>query len=116
MIVLPWPPKELNPNNKPASKAGRMAKHRVEQNYKQACFWLTKEAQERLSGDRVHLTITFVPPDRRRRDLDNMHSSLKYGLDGVADALGVNDSIFRPVTLDVSDEIGGMVRIEFSSA
>jgi crossover junction endodeoxyribonuclease RusA len=116
MIVLPWPPKELSPNNKPASKAGRMAKHRVEQNYRQACFWLTKEAQETISGVRVHLTITFVPPDRRARDLDNMLASIKSGLDGVADALGVNDKIFRPVTIDVTEEIGGMVRIEFSNA
>lgn len=116
MIVLPWPPKELNPNNKPASKAGRMARHKIEQTYKESCFWLTKQAQETVSGDRVHLTITFVPPDRRGRDLDNMLASIKHGLDGVAAALGVNDKIFRPVTLDVAGEIGGMVKIEFSSA
>jgi crossover junction endodeoxyribonuclease RusA len=112
VIVLPWPPKELSLN----ARVHRQVRARIGAKYRETCFWLTKEAQERLSGDRVHLTITFVPPDRRRRDLDNMHSSMKYGLDGLADALGVDDSIFRPVTLDVADEIGGMVKIEFSNA
>jgi crossover junction endodeoxyribonuclease RusA len=112
MIILPWPPKELSPN----ARVHRQAKAKQAKAYRESCFWLTKEAQERLSGGRVHLTITFVPPDRRARDLDNMLASIKSGLDGMADALGVNDKIFRPVTLDVADEIGGMVRIEFSNA
>lgn len=112
MIVLPWPPKELSLN----ARVHPQVRARVGAKYREACFWLTKEAQERLSGDRVHMTITFFQPDRRRRDLDNMLSACKHGLDGVADALGVNDSIFRPVTLDVADEIGGMVKIQFSNA
>jgi len=39
------------------------------------------------------------PPDKRRRDLDNMHATLKYYLDGVFKALGVDDSCLQRVTL-----------------
>jgi Holliday junction resolvase RusA-like endonuclease len=44
--------------------------------------------------------ITFAAPDRIRRDLDNLHGAMKASLDGIAKALGVDDSRFVPVTLD----------------
>lgn len=43
---------------------------------------------------RIPLSLSFVVPDHRRRDLDNLVSSCKAYLDGVADALGVDDSRF----------------------
>jgi crossover junction endodeoxyribonuclease RusA len=45
------------------------------------------------------LTLTFCAPDRRRRDLDNLLSALKADFDGVAQALGVDDHMFEPITL-----------------
>lgn len=63
---------------------------------------------------RLHVTVEFVPPDRRHRDRDNMLASIKSGLDGLADALGVNDSRFD-LTIRVADDIGGMVRVEVVS-
>ena len=38
---------------------------------------------------------------------------MKGALDGVADALGVDDKLFRPITIEVSDETvkGGQVRL-----
>jgi hypothetical protein len=44
------------------------------------------------------------------RDQDNLIASMKSGLDGLADALKVDDSNFR-VTFDISDDIGGMVKV-----
>jgi len=41
------------------------------------------------------------------------HVDLVPGRDGVADALGVNDSRFRPHPY-IKDEIGGMVKLRFS--
>lgn len=41
---------------------------------------------------RCHLAIQFCPPNRRKRDLDNMLASLKATLDGLSDAMGVDDS------------------------
>lgn len=43
----------------------------------------------------IHLGITFHPPDKRRRDLDGMLSSIKSHLDGLADSLRVDDIRFE---------------------
>lgn len=63
------------------------------------CFVLAKSAIE--SSDyhyagvgKMVLSIEFCPPDKRRRDDDNMLASFKSGRDGVADALGVDDNKF----------------------
>ena len=110
MIVLPWPPVELSPN----WRGHWAAKSRAAKSYRAACYWIAKRDGKRLEHDgRVHVLIEFVPPDRRSRDRDNMLASIKSGLDGVAEALGVNDSRFD-LTIRVADQIGGMVRVSVS--
>ena len=42
----------------------------------------------------VSITPTIYRPVSRRRDADNFWSGMKSALDGVANALGVNDSMF----------------------
>ena len=49
---------------------------------------------------RVQLKVTFVAPDNRSRDLDNLLACIKPQLDGVASALGIDDKLFRPIVLD----------------
>ena len=111
-VVLPWPPKELSPNARVyfRKKAPITAAYRA-------------EAFERSSKDRldvpaegeVHLRIWFMPPDRRRRDLDNMLASVKAGLDGFADAHEVNDQRFA-FTLHRRDPVkGGLVILELAA-
>ena len=39
----------------------------------------------------VFVTIAFHPPDKRRRDKDNMIAAFKSGQDGIADAIQVDD-------------------------
>ena len=110
IVTLPWPPKELSPNVRCHWRAAH-AKANV---YKQACFVLT--IAERIKIDwsgPIHVAITFYPPDRRYRDDDNMIASLKYGRDGVAQALGVDDKRFR-IHPEVSDELGGFITLQFS--
>jgi CPA2 family monovalent cation:H+ antiporter-2 len=50
------------------------------------------------SGD-VDVSVIFYPPDRRRRDLDNCYSMCKAYQDGIFQALGLDDSRIRTVTL-----------------
>lgn len=38
-------------------------------------------------------TLTIHPPDRRRRDTLNTAAALKPAIDGIFDALGVDDSL-----------------------
>jgi crossover junction endodeoxyribonuclease RusA len=54
----------------------------------------------------MDVALTFMPPDRRRRDLDGMLGAFKAGLDSLSDVLGVDDSNFR-LSLKKGDVIKG---------
>ena len=74
-----------------------MAKAASVRRYKAACFYLAKAeaaAWEAPKG-RLIVTLDFRPPVRRGRDEDNLIASMKAGLDGLAQALGVDDSRFN---------------------
>lgn len=119
-IELPWPPKECSPN----ARAHYLAKSRVTKAYREQAYWLAQSRANyekaavvlgcrpidpaAVTGthllpralrpdysDAIILSIVFHPPDKRKRDLDNMLSSIKAGLDGIADALSVNDQRFE---------------------
>lgn len=100
-IKLDWPDASLMPNRKNGRHwAGTQpAKVRA----RQEGYFATKQAMAgrvfAIDG-RVPLRVTFVSPDKRDRDLDNLLSSLKHGLDGIAQALGIDDKHFRPITID----------------
>ena len=49
------------------------------------------------------ISLDFIPPDKRHRDLDNLLASSKQLLDGVAHGLGINDRQFRPITIDIME-------------
>lgn len=108
-ITLPWPPSGLSPNANPhwAERA------RLKKQYRQACAYTARaHGVMPVKAERLNVHLIFVPPSRHRRDWDNMVASMKAGLDGLADALKVDDSIFR-LTFDVAEgEIGGFVRVE----
>jgi len=91
---LPWPPRELSPN----SRSHYMARARAIKKYRAACAAITRAAvgcgRSELSRP-VVVVLTFRPPRRGRFDLDNLVARMKAGLDGVADALGVDDAEFR---------------------
>lgn len=69
----------------------------------------------RIDPDRaVRLEIEFIPPNRRNYDRDNLIAWIKSGLDGIADALSVNDRMFRLDSIAVSDQLGGIVKVRVS--
>ena len=93
-VTLPWPPRQLNPNFKRRHHWSRYSGH--SRTYRQVCFALAKSAGLAGSPGEIPITIEFHPPDHRRRDRDNLLGSIKNGLDGIADAMGVNDRNFVP--------------------
>lgn len=97
-FTIPWPPKELNPN----SRSHWAAKAKAVKKYRGDCYLLAKNAVGAYTG--LTVTLNFRPPNRQRRDLDNALASLKSGLDGIADALNVNDREFK-LTLSVGEPI-----------
>jgi len=109
-ITLPWPHKALSPNT-PIHWAAK-AKHKKAA--RMTGYMLARQAGITLDPEAKPLvTLTFVPPDRRARDRDNMLASLKSHLDGVADAIGCDDSRWR-LQIEVAEEVGGFVRVEIS--
>lgn len=110
-VTLPWPPKALSPN----ARVHHMALAKAKKAYKEACMWQAKADGAKPMTGALHLTITFVPPDRRHRDLDNMLASIKSGLDGLRDVLGVDDSRWS-LTIRKTPHIGGVVLVEVANA
>jgi len=61
------------------------------------------------------LTLTIYPPDKRRRDTDNVIAALKASLDGVAAGLGVDDALFRNYAVWWEEPVrGGKVAIDIT--
>jgi len=109
VIVLPWPPKELSPN----ARVHWAKKSKAAKQYRAECFLLTKKAGIAAPlADEILFALEFVPPDRRKRDDDNLLASCKALRDGVADALGIDDNRFI-TQLRISRETvkGGEVRV-----
>jgi crossover junction endodeoxyribonuclease RusA len=101
-LELPWPSKDLSPNARhhwsTAAKAKKAYRTRCRQVGEASGLGLVPKA----SGS-VLVHLEFFPPDKRRRDWDNLVASMKSGLDGLADAMGVDDSKWR-LSFDVSDD------------
>lgn len=92
-VRLPWPDPLLSQNGAhghwaPLAKARRDARS--------STGWAARAAgMKNLDAQSVDLSVTFHPPDLRRRDLQNQIAAIKPHLDGIADALNVDDSRFR---------------------
>lgn len=120
-LELPWPSRELSPNAR-----GHWAKEaRFKKGAREFAHWTAKECglsrMVRAAPDGYYLdnppkiTITFCPPDKRRRDLDNAIASFKAYQDGIADALGIDDSRWA-VSYRWGEPVkGGRVLVELAS-
>lgn len=90
-LMLPWPPKELSPN----ARVHWAALAPIKAGYREECGWRAKVGETdkgflpqsmRPLPPPVRATVTFVVPDRRRRDVDNLMASVKAAWDGCVDA------------------------------
>lgn len=112
MIVLPWPPSALSPNARSHWRKHAAAKKA----YRLACGYQAHlQGAKAIDAERLAVRFTFVPPDKRRRDLDNLIAAMKSGIDGLADVLGVDDSKWR-MSFELAEQVGGMVRVEVVAA
>lgn len=110
-IQLPFPPSELSPNKR--LHWGSLAKAKAD--FRTKCHLLTRDQHPEKAkyGQDFDLTMVFVPPDRRHYDRDNLIARMKSGLDGMCDALGIDDIQFLSVTASLSkDSLGGYVQIK----
>lgn len=118
MVVLPWPDSALMPNRKNGRHWASTQRAKL-----QAQAEGGVAARQALGRNAFRTTahmpvsIRFVAPDRRKRDIDNLLASMKPQIDGIARALGVDDSRFRPITLDdaIDKNKKGFVIVEILS-
>ena len=107
-VVLPWPSPALSPNARTHWRRRAEAVRR----YRAACGWAaTAAGLRKIEADRLAVTVTFCPPDSRRRDTDNMLAAIKSGLDGLADVLGVDDSNWSLTLRRAASTPGGAVHV-----
>lgn len=115
VVRLPWPEPALWQNRRvhwrvraKATKAARMSAWGI------AC----DEGLFTSGIKSPRLVFSFYPPDRRKRDLQNMPATMKAAIDGIADALGVDDHGFKVAWPEAFGEPrpGGLVVVEISEA
>jgi hypothetical protein len=100
-IMLPWPDKKLSPNARVHPLALYRAKKKAKGDARLETLAFVSAVQARFgrgwwhSCPRLRVSIAATPKDNRRRDEDNLQASLKAALDGIADALGIDDHKFR---------------------
>jgi hypothetical protein len=96
MIELPFPPASLSGHNTGhwRSKSSVVAKHREWARRATMATCPLPVPGLALLRD-IRLVVTFYPPNRRG-DRINFPNRMKPYFDGIADALGVNDSRFVP--------------------
>lgn len=109
-VTLPWPDPKLSPN----AREDRRAIAGIRKAQKDTAFWLAKNSGLSFPhlSEGFHVRVTFHPPDRRRRDLDNMLASVKSALDGIALATGVDDHKWGLTIVRADPVAGGSVIIE----
>lgn len=109
-ILLPWPAKALSPN----ARVHWAHRSRAAKAYRHQCFLLAKKSGLVAPAGRILLQLEFLPPTARRRDDDNLLASFKAGRDGLADALGIDDSLFVSQVQIGEVHRGGAVRVTLS--
>lgn len=110
-FTLPFPDKLLWPNGRTRSY---MAKARVAKSHR---GWakiaaLAAKAPKADPEGRVSIAITVHPKTRNAIDADNAVASTKNYLDGIADALGVDDRLFDTPSITFGEPIkGGLLAV-----
>lgn len=114
-IELPWPDSSLMPNR----KNGRhwTTVHHVKGAAvvigRSRTILAMRETGYVPPVGKLPLQITFCAPDKRKRDLDNLLAAEKNFLDGISQALCIDDQHFEPITLKRGDVVkGGLVIVE----
>lgn len=108
VIETPWPAEALSPN----ARVHWSVRARAAKKARSAAWALAKAAKlPKPPEGPIRVTLTFQEPDARRRDLDGLLTRMKPWLDGIADALGVDDHRFEPVLRRGPNVKGGSVLV-----
>lgn len=109
-VFLPWPDKKLSPNAR--VHWAQLAK--AKKNAKTTAFYCVKAAGiDRIEAESLSVRYSFFPPSRRAYDLDNLVASMKAAADGIAAAIGIDDSKWNiAISPRGPVEKNGMVKVD----
>jgi len=108
-LILPWPQRVLWPNSRPHN----FQLARAKKEFREECAWEAKrKGATPLQAQALHASLVFFPPTRRRYDLDNALAAMKSGIDGLANVLQVDDSLWSfQIAKAPQGEVGGWVKV-----
>lgn len=106
-ITLPFPPATLSGHANGNNRWGKIAETKRWRALARELTLAQGKCAFPASGD-IAIDVLFVPPDRRG-DRWNMPARAKAMIDGIADALDVNDKRFLPTIRFGTPEKPGMV-------
>jgi len=114
-LTLPWPSRCLHPN----ARVHWTTRARAAKEARASACALALIAgwrKAKLPDGRLHLWLTFYPPNRHKHDDDGCLSAFKPWRDGLADALRIDDCRFVSHPF-VADEVrsGGEVVVRITS-
>lgn len=117
IVTLPFPSPRLSPNARQHWRQHAEAKKQARadahwETLRQLGFKAIRKIA--ASEGKIELTVRFYPPDRRKRDDDNMVAGFKSLRDGIASAIGVDDNRFKPTYEFGEPEAPGRVEIEIA--
>ena len=111
-IFLPWPDKRLSPN----ARCHWQQVARAKKAAKRTAHYLVLEAGiGKINATAINVKLSFYPPSKRHYDVDNLIASHKAALDGISDAIGIDDRKFIiSATPHGPVEKNGMVKVELA--
>jgi len=111
-LVFPWPDSKLSPN----SRVDRRWVTPLRRRAKSEGFILAQAAGLEFPQDAdLEIEIVIHPPDKRKRDDDNIYSAFKSYRDGVFQYLDLDDSAIRRTVLEWGEVIkGGELHVTIS--
>ncbi|MDH2092688.1 endonuclease [Rhizobium pusense] len=111
-IFLPWPDKRLSPNSRyhwaQVARAKKAAK-------RTAHYTVLEAGIGKINATAINVKLSFYPPSKRHYDADNLIASHKAALDGISDAIGIDDRKFI-ISATPHGPVGknGMVKVSLS--
>lgn len=92
VVTLGWPKPALSPN----ARVHWSVQHKAKAVAKHEAFHAALEAGARhLKGAKAAaISFDFTPPTTRNRDQDNLIATMKAALDGISQAIGIDDCMF----------------------
>ena len=110
-LTLPWPDSRLLPNR----KLHWALKATAARNARTTAWAIAYGADWSHQISACMARVTFYPPDKRRRDLDNLLRACKPYWDGMVDAgLLVDDSCIKEISVRMGEPDKTNPRVEIS--